>query len=158
LKKIGHHKKEAGMGSKRRKKAKNNAIHFSPWILAGVAVVGAVLLGAIFLIGKGNSSSSQISISQALDKYQAGAFILDVRTSEEWNQGHIPGSLLIPLDQLSGRLSEVPRDRDVVVVCRTGVRSAQGLQILQQAGFTLVSSMTGGMVAWQAAGYPVEGQ
>ncbi len=146
------------MGSKRRKPGKKNAIHFSPWILAGVAVVGAVILGAVFLIGKPNSSSPLISVSQALDKYQAGAFILDVRTSEEWNQGHIPGSVLIPLDLLSGRLSEIPRDRDVVVVCRTGARSAQGLQILQQAGFTLVSSMTGGMVAWQAAGYPVEGQ
>jgi rhodanese-related sulfurtransferase len=112
----------------------------------------------VLLIGKGNSSSSQISISQALDKYHSGAFILDVRTSEEWNQGHIPGSTLIPLDQLSGRLVEVPRNRDVVVVCRTGVRSAQGLQILQQAGFTRAASMTGGMTAWQAAGYPVEGQ
>jgi rhodanese-related sulfurtransferase len=120
--------------------------------------VGAILLGAVFLIGKANSSSPLISVSQALDKYQAGAFILDVRTSEEWNQGHIPGSILIPLDQLSGRLSEVPRDRDVVVVCRTGSRSLQGLQILQQAGFTRVASMTGGMVAWQAAGNPVEGQ
>jgi rhodanese-related sulfurtransferase len=124
----------------------------------GVAVIGVIILGAVLLIGKGNSSSSQISISQALDKYHSGAFILDVRTSEEWNQGHIPGSTLIPLDQLSGRLVEVPRNRDVVVVCRTGVRSAQGLQILQQAGFTRAASMTGGMTAWQAAGYPVEGQ
>ena len=143
------------MGRARRKPAKKNAIHFSPWILAGVAVIGAIILGAVLLIGKGSSSSSQISVAQALDKFHSGAFILDVRTSEEWNQGHIPSSILIPLDQLPGRLSEVPRDRDVVVVCRTGVRSAQGLQILQQAGFTRAASMTGGMDAWQAAGYPV---
>lgn len=143
------------MGRARRKPAKKNAIHFSPWILAGVAVIGAIIIGAVLLIGKGSSSSSQISVAQALDKFHSGAFILDVRTSEEWNQGHIPGSILVPLDQLPGRLSEVPRDRDVVVVCRTGVRSAQGLQILQQAGFTRAVSMTGGMIAWQAAGYPV---
>ncbi|MGD0806992.1 MAG: rhodanese-like domain-containing protein [Anaerolineales bacterium] len=146
------------MGRARRKPAKKNTIHFSPWILAGVALIGAIILGAVLLIGKGSSSSSQISVAQALDKFHSGAFILDVRTSEEWNQGHIPGSILIPLDQLPGRLSEVPRDRDMVVVCRTGVRSAQGLQILQQAGFTRAASMTGGMDAWQAAGYPVESQ
>jgi rhodanese-related sulfurtransferase len=146
------------MGRARRKPEKKNALPFPPWIIVGVAVIGVIILGAVLLIGKGNSSSSQISISQALDKYHSGAFILDVRTSEEWNQGHIPGSTLIPLDQLSGRLVEVPRNRDVVVVCRTGVRSAQGLQILQQAGFTRAASMTGGMTAWQAAGYPVEGQ
>jgi rhodanese-related sulfurtransferase len=143
------------MGRARRKPVNKKTLPFSPWILVGVAVIGVIIVGGVLLIGKGNSSSSQISISQALDKYHAGAFILDVRTSEEWNQGHIPGSILIPLDQLSGRLSEVPRDRDVVVVCRTGVRSAQGLQILQQAGFTRAASMTGGMLAWQAAGYPV---
>jgi rhodanese-related sulfurtransferase len=146
------------MGRARRKPAKKNAIRFSPWILAGVAVIGAIILGAVLLIGKGSSSSSQISVAQAMDKFHSGAFILDVRTSEEWNQGHIPGSILIPLDQLPGRLSEVPRDRDMVVVCRTGVRSAQGLQILQQAGFTRAASMTGGMLAWQAAGYPIETQ
>jgi rhodanese-related sulfurtransferase len=146
------------MGRARRKPVKKNTLPFSPWILAGVAVIGVIILGAVLLIGKGNSSSSQISVAQALDKYHSGAFILDVRTSAEWTQGHIPGSILIPLDQLSGRLSEVPRDRDVVVVCQTGVRSAQGLQILQQAGFTRAVSMTGGMVAWQAAGYPVESQ
>ncbi|MGD0172891.1 MAG: rhodanese-like domain-containing protein [Anaerolineales bacterium] len=146
------------MGRARRKPVKKNTLPFSPWILVGVAVIGVIILGAVLLTGKGNSSPSQLSVAQVLDKYHSGAFILDVRTNDEWNQGHIPGSVLIPLDQLSGRLSEVPRNRDVVVVCRTGVRSAQGLQILQQAGFTNAASMTGGMVAWQAAGYPIETQ
>jgi len=91
------------MGRARRKPVNKKTLPFSPWILVGVAVIGVIILGAVLLIGKGNSSSSQISISQALDKYHAGAFILDVRTSEEWNQGHIPGSILIPLDQLPGR-------------------------------------------------------
>jgi rhodanese-related sulfurtransferase len=146
------------MGRARRKPVKKNTLPFSPWILVSVAVIGVIILGVVLLIGKGSSSSSQISVAQALDKFHSGAFILDVRTNEEWNQGHIPGSILIPLDQLPGRLSEVPRDRDVVVVCRTGVRSAQGLQLLQQAGFTRAASMTGGMIAWQAASYPIEGQ
>lgn len=146
------------MGGRHKRSARKNTRRSSPWILIGAAVLVVGIVGAIFLFGQGTSSSARISISQALDEYRSGAFILDVRTSEEWGQSHIPGSLSIPLDQLSGRLSEVPRDRDVVVVCRTGSKSLEGLKILQGAGFTRVASMTGGMAAWQAAGYPVGGQ
>ncbi len=138
-----------------RKKQKTSfSIPLFPWIWIGLGVV--VVVAGIFLISKfsGSSTSSQITAAQAFGKYQAGALILDVRTADEWNQGHIPGSVLIPLDELSGRIGEVPRDREVVVVCRTGVRSAQGQAILQQAGYTRTVSMTGGMLAWQAAGYP----
>jgi rhodanese-related sulfurtransferase len=138
----------------RRKQTSSPGIPLFPWVWIGL---GVVIVGVgIFLISKlsGSSTPSQISAAQAYGKYQAGAFILDVRTADEWNQGHIPGSILIPLDELSGRIGEVPRNREVVVVCRTGVRSAQGLAILRQAGYTRAASMTGGMLAWQAAGYP----
>jgi len=138
----------------RKKQTTSSGLPLFPWIWIGLGVVVAGV--GIFLISKlsGSSPPSQISTTQAYGKYQAGAFILDVRTADEWNQGHIPGSILIPLDELSGRIGEVPRDREVVVVCRTGVRSAQGLAILRQAGYTRAASMTGGMVAWQTAGYP----
>ncbi|MBU3927578.1 MAG: rhodanese-like domain-containing protein [Bacteroidetes bacterium] len=79
-----------------------------------------------------------------------GAFILDVREQSEWDQFHIPGATLIPLGELPNRLNEVPKDKTVVVVCRTGHRSAQGRDILLNAGFTQVTSMTGGVTEWQA--------
>jgi rhodanese-related sulfurtransferase len=86
----------------------------------------------------------------------AGAFVLDVREPDEYAAGHIAGATLIPLGQLPTRLAEVPRDRTVVVVCRTGHRSAQGRDILLDAGYGAVTSMTGGMNEWIAQGRPIE--
>ena len=97
----------------------------------------------------------EISPAQAYAKYQQGAFFLDVRSQEEWNQFHIAGSTLIPLDQLQNRLSELPNNKDIVVVCLTGHRSMSGATILQQAGFTRVSTLSGGLQAWIDANYPV---
>ncbi len=93
---------------------------------------------------------------QAFEKYRAGALFLDVRTEAEWNQGHIANSVLIPLDQLANRLSELPHDRDIVVVCWSGARSQEGTAILRAAGFARVTGLSGGLERWIAAGYPVE--
>ncbi len=95
-----------------------------------------------------------VSVSDAYDLYKSGAFVLDVRTQEEWNQFHIPNTTLIPLDQLPSRLNEVPRNRSIVVVCRSGNRSQQGRDILLNAGFQQVTSMEGGLTEWRASGYP----
>jgi rhodanese-related sulfurtransferase len=98
-----------------------------------------------------------ISVAQAYEKYQKGVYFLDVRTQSEWDAVHIPKATLIPLDELPNRLSEVPKDQEIVVVCRSGNRSQKGRDILKQAGFTQVISMDGGVNAWKSAGYPVEG-
>ena len=84
----------------------------------------------------------------------SGAFILDVRQPEEWNEYHVPGSTLIPLAELASRVDELPQDQEIVIVCRSGNRSAQGRDILLGAGFTQVTSMAGGLAQWRAAGYP----
>jgi len=95
-----------------------------------------------------------ISVGDALALREAGAFILDVRQPEEWAAGHIPDATLIPLGDLPARIAEVPKDRQVLVVCRSGNRSAQGRDILLGAGYPSVTSMAGGMNDWAAAGYP----
>jgi rhodanese-related sulfurtransferase len=97
-----------------------------------------------------------IGVSEAYEMYRNGAFVLDVRTQEEWDEFHAPNTTLIPLDQLASRLNEVPRDRQVVVVCRSGNRSQEGRDILLNAGFEQVASMAGGLNEWRASGYPVE--
>jgi rhodanese-related sulfurtransferase len=97
---------------------------------------------------------AEVSVDEALALRESGAFVLDVRQPEEWNAVHIPGATLIPLGELSSRLGEVPRDRQVLVVCRSGNRSAQGRDILLGAGFPSVTSMAGGMKQWATAGYP----
>src|SRR5512147_970244 len=81
---------------------------------------------------------AEISVAEASTKRDAGAFILDVREPDEWNTVHIPGATLIPLGQLEARVNEVPKDKEVVVVCRSGNRSKQGRDILKDAGFTQV--------------------
>ena len=97
-----------------------------------------------------------IDVDKAFQLREEGIFLLDVRTPAEWTEGHIPGAFLIPLDELPARLSELPEDQDILIYCRSGNRSAQALSILQNAGFSTVYSMTGGINDWVAAGYPVE--
>lgn len=97
---------------------------------------------------------AEVSTAEALALREAGAFVLDVRQPDEWAAGHIPDATLIPLGELSARIAEVPKDRQVVVVCRSGNRSAQGRDILLDAGHPSITSMAGGMNDWSAAGYP----
>jgi rhodanese-related sulfurtransferase len=82
--------------------------------------------------------------------------MLDVRTPEEYAEGHIPGVVPIPLDQVANRLAEIPKDKTVIVTCRSGNRSNQAAQLLRQKGYDNVRNMLGGINAWQQAGYPVE--
>ena len=98
----------------------------------------------------------EVSVDEAHEMYQTGAFFLDVRTPEEWSEYHIPGATLIPLEELENRVDEVPADQDVVVVCRSGNRSQMGRDILRSAGLGRVTSMSGGVRAWVNAGYPSE--
>ena len=83
-----------------------------------------------------------------------GAVLLDVREPHEWRAGHAPKARHIPLDQLPERLSEVPRGRTVVTVCRSGMRSRQAAKLLASQG-RQVANLTGGMHAWARAGLPV---
>ncbi len=128
--------------------------------IAFLVVVGLIIF-LILQMGAGSKRAisdlpSAISASDAFNLYQKGAFVLDVRTQEEWDEVHIPNTTLIPLDQLLSRLNEVPRDRQVIVVCRSGNRSQQGRDILLNAGFKQVTSMIGGLTEWRAGGYPTE--
>ncbi len=95
-----------------------------------------------------------------LEENQSDAIqVLDVREPEEFNGplGRIEGAKLIPLGELSTRLGELDKARPVVAVCRSGGRSAQATNILQQAGFARVANLSGGMLRWRGEGYPVEG-
>jgi rhodanese-related sulfurtransferase len=122
------------------------------WIGLGVVFLAAVVLWLF----QSQSAPTEISAAQAYEKLQQGVFFLDVRTQEEWNQERIAKSTLIPLDQLSGRLNELPRDQDIVVVCASGARSKSGAIILRQAGFSRAVSMINGLLAWKMAGYPLD--
>jgi rhodanese-related sulfurtransferase len=123
-----------------------------------ILLVVALIVFIILQSGGANSAvtlAREISVDEAYSMYQSGAFVLDVRTVEEWNEYHAPNTTLIPLDELASRLSEVPRDKEIVVVCRSGNRSREGRDILLNAGFERVTSMAGGLNEWRAKGYPI---
>ncbi|MBN2045548.1 MAG: rhodanese-like domain-containing protein [Anaerolineales bacterium] len=140
--------------TKKQKKRNNQLI---------VGAVGALIVAAvIFGVVTQNTSPAtsalplEVTVQEAYEAYQEDTFILDVRTQEEWDAGHIPGATLIPLDDLGNRISELPRGEDIVVICRSGNRSAVGRDILLSAGFENVTSVAGGFNQWVSNGYPTE--
>ncbi len=99
---------------------------------------------------------TDVSIEQAKEMIDSGGvFILDVRTQEEYDSGHIRNATLIPLDVLDKRLNELPRDKKILVYCKSGSRSAQASQILVNNGFKEIYNMKGGITDWTNAGYEV---
>lgn len=140
---------------------KNKASSKAKFPIWGWAVLAVVLIAAaVFFItnntgGSAPALAKEITPQQASQYQKDGAYMLDVREQDEWNAGHINGAVLVPLGSLPSRLNEVPRDKEIVVVCRSGNRSAQGRDILLNAGYKNVTSMGGGMNQWAAAGLPV---
>jgi len=100
----------------------------------------------------------QATLLARLAGQDAGLVVLDVRTAEEYAAGHVPGARNIAHELLPARLAELAdaRDRDIVVYCRSGRRSAIALDTLRAAGFTRVAQLEGDYLAWEAAQRPVE--
>lgn len=94
-----------------------------------------------------------------LQSLDADIVVLDVRTTDEFAQGHVPGARNIPHDQLGSRLAELGdvRDRQVVLYCRSGRRSGLAARTLRAAGFQRLLQLEGDYPGWTDAGLPVEG-
>lgn len=82
--------------------------------------------------------------------------LIDVREQWEYEEKHIPGVNLIPLNTVPQNLDQIPTDKTVVLTCRSGNRSGQAASFLRQQGYDNVHNMEGGILAWEAAGHPVE--
>jgi glyoxylase-like metal-dependent hydrolase (beta-lactamase superfamily II)/rhodanese-related sulfurtransferase len=87
---------------------------------------------------------------------QRQAVVVDVREPSEYASGHVPGAVSIPQADLALRLGELPRDRELLVVCAGGTRSLRAAGFLKQVGFETVTNLVGGTSAWINAGHPVE--
>ena len=83
-----------------------------------------------------------------------GIFLLDVREDDEWAAGHAPDAVHLRLSELTERGGEIPRDREVYVICRTGARSAYAAHALTGGGWNAVN-VTDGMTGWAVAGRPM---
>ncbi|MFT3807161.1 rhodanese-like domain-containing protein [Arenimonas sp.] len=100
------------------------------------------------------TSMSPAELAALIESHKA-PLVLDVRSDEEFAQGHIPGAVLIPHDQLETRIGELGEPREVVVYCRSGRRSGLIQPVLEKNGFK-VRQLEGSWQAWQAAKLPEE--
>jgi|688.fasta_scaffold82871_3 rhodanese-related sulfurtransferase len=104
------------------------------------------------------AATAPVKIEQAEKKLAEGAQLLDVRTKEEWDEGHLKGAKLVTVTEdgfLEKAKAVLDPKKPVVVYCRSGKRSAMAVEQLRAAGFTVVD-IEGGIIAWTAAGKPVE--
>jgi DMSO/TMAO reductase YedYZ molybdopterin-dependent catalytic subunit/rhodanese-related sulfurtransferase/glyoxylase-like metal-dependent hydrolase (beta-lactamase superfamily II) len=99
------------------------------------------------------SRTPHVSARRAQALIEAGAVLLDVREPDEWMDGHAPEAVLMPMGEVPARREEIPHDRPIVVVCRSGGRSAAITDSLRARGYD-AANLTGGMCAWTAAGLP----
>jgi rhodanese-related sulfurtransferase len=96
----------------------------------------------------------QIDPAEAVRRLESGAFLLDVREEAEWQAGHAPEATHLPLGRLEAEHTTLPKDTEIVVICRSGNRSDVAAAALRGAGYEAVN-LAGGMRAWAAAGQPV---
>jgi hydroxyacylglutathione hydrolase len=101
-----------------------------------------------------SASVDEVGI-EAIDAAPPNAYLLDVREPEEFARGHVAQAINIPQAELATRLNEIPRDRPVLTICQSGMRSHRSAQFLRQQGFQHVSTVVGGTSAWRAEGRPL---
>ena len=104
-------------------------------------------------------AAESISGAELVERLQTDAppLILDVRTPREFDTGHIPGAVNIPVSDLAGRLGELMpyKDKEIVVHCQAGPRAGFATKVLEQNGFTGIRDLQGHMNQWVSSGYPL---
>jgi rhodanese-related sulfurtransferase len=127
------------------------------WTVLIAITSGAMLFWSFFGNRiRGISDVDHIGATQLIN--HKNALVLDVREQGEYDSGHIVNSKLIPLGKLYDRLGELEkyRERPIVVVCRSGQRSASACSLLVKKGFAQAVNLSGGVIAWQKASLPLE--
>lgn len=100
--------------------------------------------------------AEQIDVKEAHRRLERGEPLIDVREPREYSEVHIPGAHLLPMSEFLERYeAELPRDRELMIQCRSGSRSDQVAKVLLQRGYRAVN-VAGGILAWEGAGLPVE--
>ncbi|WP_293913317.1 rhodanese-like domain-containing protein [Deinococcus sp.] len=99
----------------------------------------------------------EVSPQEAQQRVRSGALLIDVREASEYEEVHAQGARLMPLSEFQVQSASLPRDQEIVLICRSGARSGQATQFLLDQGYVSVANTLGGTLAWQAAGLPTEG-
>lgn len=107
------------------------------------------MVGRLFGRGKDEAAVPEaISVGEVAAWLERDALLIDVREPDEWREGHAPEARHIPLGHLGGYLDELPQDRDLLLICRSGGRSDYAMRALRQAGFPRAINVAGGMLDW----------
>jgi rhodanese-related sulfurtransferase len=117
-----------------------------------------VLLMIVAMVTQVWAAEKSISArdAKALLDSNKNVYLLDVRTPEEYSQGRLAGSVLIPIGEFERRIGEVPKNRTIVVYCAAGPRSKSAASLLAQRGYKDVYNMTDGIVGWYRNGFPIQ--
>jgi rhodanese-related sulfurtransferase len=121
--------------------------------------LGLVAAAAVSFAAFANGELAPLSQEAYLALPKSGEqapFVLDVRAPEEFVTGHVPGAVNIPHEQVAARMAEVPKDKEVVLYCRSGRRAAMAAEVLAANGYTRLKHLEGDMPAWIEKGRPVE--
>ncbi|MCA9839495.1 MAG: rhodanese-like domain-containing protein [Trueperaceae bacterium] len=102
------------------------------------------------------SQIPEIDIYETQKRMAEGSLLIDVREQNEYDELHIPGSILLPLSELQERYSELPKDKPLIMQCRSGGRSGRATEFLLANGYEDVVNMAGGILAWSAADLETE--
>jgi rhodanese-related sulfurtransferase len=97
-----------------------------------------------------------VNVAEALELLESGAFLLDVREDDEWESGRAANATHVALSDVPDHLEDLPGDRLIVCVCRSGARSGRATKFLVEQGREAVN-LEGGMLAWNAEGEPIVG-
>ncbi|MEK6749649.1 MAG: rhodanese-like domain-containing protein [Pseudomonadota bacterium] len=127
------------------------------WVLVGALVVLSGLL-INNLVGGRLGGVADVDTQEAIRLINhQNAMVLDVRTPDEYKQGHILRALNIPLGLMDARITEISKYKEtpVVINCRSGQRSARACSMLKKHGFTQVHNLAGGILAWEKANLPL---
>ncbi len=125
-------------------------------VLSTLLPLALVTMLVMLVSCSGQATYTDVSVEEAKEMIaRQEVVLLDVRNVDEYNSGHIPDTLLIPLPELESRLDELNPSNRILVYCRSGNRSAQAAGILIDNGFVNVFNTEGGIVEWQARGFPV---
>ncbi len=99
---------------------------------------------------------SRIDVNEAKEMMGDGAAVIDVREPHEYDEGHVPGATLIPVNSVYARREELPKEQDLIFVCAVGQRSALACEMAAAAGLTRLFNLEGGTDGWVASGQSVD--
>jgi rhodanese-related sulfurtransferase len=124
------------------------------YLAIAIIVIGSIFYTKFFVV-KDNIDYGDVSVSEAktlIDK-KTSLIILDVRTLQEYEEGHIDEAINIPVQELEKRLNELSKDEEMLIYCRTGNRSGQAVKILESNGYNKIFHMNEGITRWIAEGH-----